>query len=242
MAEIHSSLGRSNIQQPQAGARHFTVSDESQAPQHRRSLQQPVEFSATESVLPPGYEMPSQANRPQDPQQFGSYEEAMAYRKQYMHNMQAKHNPVHDKTSLEVLLGIGRKTIIVPVESDIGVTSYTLCTLKSKEKKEVLKALDLVIRTKTHESVQNLRDMTLANAISEIEGRPLDVLLGCEGYHYKEKLQVRYEFVTEMEENISLLLYNKFEEMDREVRDRYSINTTEDLKGVAEAVSKSSTR
>lgn len=268
MVKIQSELGNSNVntQQP----RHFTVSDESEggvsasqghtmqdSRQQPPRNQGPMVFNATEPVAPPRGSFPQQpqepqyhqANQPQytqqaptqQPMQHGSYEEAMAYRQQYMQQMrEQERNEVKDTRShIEVLLGIGRKTVDVPVESEMGSTTFTLKTLKSRERKQVAAAMDDFISRSTHENLHKVRDITLCFAIAGIEGRSFDSILGTTNMQEKDAFAIKYSFVSELEDNISSYLYGKFEQLDADSRSKYSLKTEKDVKEVAEAISKS---
>jgi len=265
LAKINSPLGSSNVNGPQP--RHFSVPDESGAgrPASMGSMgsmgapqppanQGPIVFNATDPVAPPASQLPPQQpiQEPQQPVQrpvqtaqpvhHGSYEEAMAHRQQVLGQMQAERDVQGrvDKSAVEVLLGIGRKSVDVPIHSDHGATVFTLTTLKSKERRHVIQALDKFIANRNHDNLHSMRDTVLAYAISGVEGKSLDYILGCVNYPEEERFLVRESFVKELDDNISLYLFSKFEKLDEESRSKYSLESPEAIREVAEAVSKSS--
>jgi hypothetical protein len=209
-----------------------------------------VVFNATEPVASQNPQMyqqrPQQPQHPQQPQQqpirHASYEEAMEHRQRVFGEMQGERDVQgrFDKTAIEVLLGIGRDSIDVPIDSENGSTVFTLTTLKSKERRKVIRALDAFVLKRNHDNLHNMRDTVLAYAISSVEGKSLDYLLNCADYPEEDRFKIRESFVKELDDNISLYLFSKFDKLDEQSRSKYSLDSPEAVKEVAEAISKSS--
>ena len=246
MGEINSPLGKTEFK---ARSRHFTVPDESgdqtvQQPIPAQPAQQPQQtqtkeysFSSTEAVAPP---------TPQGSQQYASekvsWEEAQNRRQRWIESQQQRAaNQATPKSRIEMLVGIGRSTIDVPVQDANGTSVFTISTLKTKERKHVSRARDNMFRLKTQESVMEVKTITLAYAISAIDGIPLDSLINSELQRVGEedRFYMREAFADELDDNVTNLLFENFENMDRENQEKYSVRSEEDVKEVAEAMSKS---
>ncbi len=231
MGQINSSLGKTEFQSKQ---RHFTVSDETE------NQGEDYSFNATADVAPG---VPVNHGQQYEPERV-SWEEAQARRQKWAASKQQQASRVSPKSRIEMLVGIGRSSINVEVHDDNGVSVFTVSTLKTKERKHVARARENMFKLKTQESVMEVKTVTLAYAISAIDGISFDSIIGSELERVGEenRYYMREAFVDELDDHVTNLIFANFENMDLDNQNKYSIKSVEDVKEVAEAMSKSGER
>lgn len=133
----------------------------------------------------------------------------------------------HAKKRTELLANIGRLTKDVEIEGYI----FSLRTLKTKEAREA--TLSIFNCANDAEAAFELRKQSLARSLYQINGQPLDLILGGVG------LEHRLNFIEEeLEDTIMNKLYNEFLNLRQESRDKYGVQTEEEVKEVMEDLKK----
>jgi len=237
MNKIRSNLGTTNIRGSSSGGpRHFEVSDESGYSDGGYFNNSGLGSGAYPSQPnSPNLGYASSGNIPQ------STEDLLALRAKLTEEKLNSINSanLNDRKRIEMLTGIGRETVDVSINSHIGKLTYTLQTLKSRERKEVLKYRDVLYKTKTHDALYDVMIMTMAFSLYAIDGVELDSVIGIRSNNYNDIINARIDFISEFDDNLLTFLFSKFEELDKEAQDKYSIKKPEDVQEVAEATSKS---
>jgi len=237
LGSINSPLGKTEFKSRQA--RQFSVPDESgQQPQQQQPpMQEEQRFTSTQQVAPP-----QQGQSQQHQSESVSWEEAQVRRNEWAQSRQQAANVPSSKTRIEMLVGIGRSSIDIPVRDDTGIATFTVSTLKSKERKHIARARDNMFKLKTQDSVMEVKTVTLAYAVQSIDGISLDAIISSEVDRVGEadRFYMREAFIDELDDNVTNFLFEHFEHMDVDNQKKYSIKSTEDVKVVAEAISKSS--
>lgn len=208
MSEIESPLGKKSF--GQTSRKVMTVSDESE------------DFDTR--PLPP-----ARAAQPQPqmqevkltPEQFN----AMQARKQDFRVSQKR--PTNEaRERVEILTGIGRLTQDVVIEN----YKFSLQSLKSKEMREVIKA---VAQTEMGaESAYEMRTQILARSIVRIDDQPISLVLG------DDSLEAIMLFLDDSEETVVNKLFDTYNKMVKSNEEKITIKTAEDAQEVAEAVKK----
>lgn len=104
-----------------------------------------------------------------------------------------------ERSRIETLLGLKRKTKDISIE---GLT-YRLQTLKNKEIKEILKMVAQTKATSQAEILHEVKDHTLALAITHIDGQKMMDILN------SEALEDRLDLIGELDDKIVDKLWNE---------------------------------
>jgi hypothetical protein len=131
----------------------------------------------------------------------------------------------YGRERVEVLTGLGRKTKAVTVE---GVT-FLLRTLSGKEQRSCVAAANKV---PTIEALFEGRKHQLAYAIIQVDGQDLDLVLGTNDFNAK------LSFIEEMEENIIDHIYDKFSDLNAEVKKQFAPKSDKEVQEVVEDIKK----
>lgn len=172
-------------------------------------------------------------NEPQP--NFQGAEEAMAERQRLIKEETVPNQAI--KTRIEMLVGIGRATREVPIETEDGKVIFSIRTLKGREMRFLADSLQKLTDTKQASDIYDMRSLTLAHSVFAVDGMDIDVVLGVRGQSNAE--QVRKQFLDEFDEAILAHLHGKYQEMTQENRNKFAVKTTEDAKEVAESMKKS---
>jgi hypothetical protein len=144
------------------------------------------------------------------------------------------------KKRLEILMGIGRATTNVTIGEGKMATTFTLRTLKSREQQHLVAVAQDADKTKVLTENYSLRDLALTYAICAIDGIDVDVVLGIpDNVSLQKRLAMRQAYVSELDDAISMHLYNEYSKMADEHSAKY-VKTQKDVKEVAEQIKKSS--
>lgn len=218
MPEFKSPLGTRNIGgQP---IRDFTVSDES------RFTQQPPQIRQQRFEVPnidPGamQDFEQRFNQPQT-QQTRDLSET---EQQFMAAKRAKREGKERLTEgarrrVEMLIGMTRLTR----EIEIGGNQYRLQSLSSRELRDAISAT-----AEFDGSVQFIFETR-----KQLLARSLVIIAGVETaqFLHSSELEVRLDFIEEMDHALLLRLYQEYNLMAKEAQDKYAIKTQEEVKGV----------
>ena len=131
------------------------------------------------------------------------------------------------KTRIELLTSIGRLTKDIP----IGGSIFTLRTLKAKETREA--AMETFIPGVTQlDATFEGRKQQLARSLVKIDNEEVGFVLG------NDTLAYRLEFIEELEENVISKLWDEFQIIKTEAKEKYGITTLADAKAVGEDLKK----
>jgi hypothetical protein len=177
-------------------------------------------------------------------------QEAMERRRQFAE--QAEKGQVATKLTakrrIELLLGIGRGTKEVPIDTEEGTVTFSIRTLKGKENKEVAALLENAkrVRNEAGEYILSptglyaLRVLALKYAIYAIDGIEFDVVLGTVSAEQDQKISVRELFLEELDDTLVARLFGEYESLVMDNTAKYGIKSEAEAKEVAAEVSKSS--
>lgn len=108
---------------------------------------------------------------------------------------------------LELLVGLGRTT----TEIEVGGTIFGLKSLKNRELKDVI--MNAAGAKTAIEEALIIRNCTLAYALYEVDGNPINLILGV-GPENKENAVL--ELLEEMEEKVVAAIWAAYRKMDEE--------------------------
>jgi hypothetical protein len=132
----------------------------------------------------------------------------------------------HAKKRIEILANLGRLTRQVEVD---GI-SFSLRTLKGKEARET--TMSIFDCKNDIEASFEIRRQTLARAIYEIDGQPIELAVG------GSSLEAKLALIDEMEDVAIIKLYNEFNELRNEVQVKYGLQSEKEVKEVVEDLKK----
>jgi hypothetical protein len=193
----------------------YKKSSEPQTQLREFNVGEPEEYASVNPYMQqqaPGYEL-SAAER----------EELQQYRRET--NKEVKIGD-HAKKRIEILAGIGRLTRAVEIE---GI-QFVLRSLKAKEAREC--TMSIFDCTNDVDASFEIRRQTLARAIFEVDGQPLDAAIGGADFALKLKL------IDDMEDVTIIRLYNEFNELRNEVQTKYGLKSEQEVKEVLEDIKK----
>ena len=155
------------------------------------------------------------------PQQPVPFESGMQMRKQ-------KNNKISDagRKRVEMLCGMSS----LNKEVKIGENAFVLRTLKSKENRTCL--AECLKFDGTVEFTFELRRQILARSIVSVSGIELENFLG------SFELDAKLEFIDELDDLIIDKLYGEYLALNKEVKDKFSLNS-ENIKETVEEIKKS---
>lgn len=219
MNKIRSTIGESNF--IGQGSRRFVVGEESQV--------SPPPVSTTPQYIDPSVvaNMRRQAQESQE---------------------QVERKSLHDvRRRVEIILGLGRNTKDVPINTPDGNVVITLRTLKEKEQVGVSQLIEAAEKITmpdgslafTPTSVARIRKETLSHSLFLIDGQSVEIILGTATEPYEIQVAARKELVSEMDGILIIELYKHYELLVKETYDGYIPKTAEDAQEVVEAISKS---
>jgi hypothetical protein len=178
--------------------------------------------------IPMDYNMPQDA---QQPSRSVGYELSPAEREELQRLRSENANKGarvtdHAKKRIEILANLGRLTRQVEVD---GI-SFSLRTLKGKEAREA--TMSIFDCKNDIEASFEIRRQTLARAIFEIDGQPIELAVG------GSSLQAKLALIDEMEDVAIIKLYNEFNELRNEVQIKYGLQSEKEVKEVVEDLKK----
>lgn len=132
----------------------------------------------------------------------------------------------HAKQRIELLAGIGRLTRHVELD---GV-QFSLRSLKAREARET--TMSIFACANDVDASFEIRRQTLARALYEIDGQPLEAALGGVDFSLKLKL------IDDMEDVTIIRLYNEFNELRNEIQNKYGLKSEQEVKEVLEDIKK----
>jgi hypothetical protein len=225
MGVINSPLGQQNFES--STTRSFTVDDRSQD-----------DFDLPPAQpRPPQFQHAVQQQRQSEPQPPRmTADEIMEMRRRKIAEAQGVSGDARQR--LNLLLGIGRATKNVSIESDSGTVTYSLRTLKGREQEHIVSLAELADKEKTVKSTFPIRNTTIAYALYAIDNIDLDLLLGATGHSLQDQIAMRTAFVEEMDDHVVRYLFDQHQELVQENLVRFQ--SPEDVKEVAEQIKKSS--
>lgn len=130
------------------------------------------------------------------------------------------------KKRLEMLLGMTRTTR----QFNIGENSFTLQSLKAKEMREAIIAA--AVYDNTVQSPFEIRRQFLARSLVEIAGVDFEQFIG------SNELEAKLLFIEELDEALSVRLYDEYLLLSREARDKYAIKTEAEAKELVQDIKK----
>lgn len=181
--------------------------------------------------IPMDYQMPQDMNHPASEAGRAAYQLSPAEREELQRlrnetaNKQTKITD-HAKKRIEILANLGRLTKQVEVD---GV-SFSLRTLKAKEAREA--TMSIFDCKNDIEASFEIRRQTLARAIYEIDGQPIELAVG------GNSLDAKLDLVDEMEDVAIIKLYNEFNTLRNEVQTKYGLQSEKEVKEVVEDLKK----
>ena len=210
--EIESPLGRTRISSPHRRAVYTVDNDEEQA----EMLSAQIKAEATKE------------------DKFAPIKDLKQMRSEALN---AKNKIGMDsKKRLEILLGIGRAQEDVDVD---GVV-FSIQTLKDNEIEDLTRLPKLFQEepgkfkeSSAIEFLFYLRRYTLALSIYAIDGVSFDEALGCNCFD--DRLQV----LSDLDSNLTSYLFNRYELLKNKTSEKYSVKSSDDVKGVIEDLKKS---
>ncbi len=225
---IRSALGEQTVQsQP---IRTFTVPDASQDQFDPLPDNLPVFRGQAYQETPPqsSYNAPQPSRR--SGMGSGSMGELKAQEEAMARARAAKFAPSRlspaAKARIDALCGISRVERLV----DIDGQQYGLNALKNRENREALLAASQF--DGTIESPFEIRKQLLARSLFSVAGTDIDVFLG------DSSLEARLDLVDELPELVCTKLFDEYNIMFSEIRDKYFPKTEEDVKEVLEDLKK----
>jgi hypothetical protein len=188
--------------------------------------------------------------QPQQQQEF-SGQDAMSFRAEQMRRMQAQNEAanqsriVEAKRRVEMLVGIGRVTVDIPIQTEQGQIMFTLRTLKGREQRDVEAAIESAPRVEGTDEISptglhQIRIEVLANALYSIDNVSIDMVLEVQNQDPNHRYAMRRVFVEELDDALAGHLFLEYQKMLANSRDRFAVKTAEDVKEVAEQIKKSS--
>lgn len=127
---------------------------------------------------------------------------------------------------MNILLGLTKTTKVVDLGNNV---TFTLQSLKNKETREVLIA---VSKFGGFESSFEMRRQYLARSIVKVTDYDLETFIS------SNLLEDKLLFVDELDDGVANKLYDEFTLLNNEVKERYSVNTVDDAKEVADHLKK----
>jgi hypothetical protein len=131
------------------------------------------------------------------------------------------------KRRIEMLIGMTRSTR----EANIDGNVYIFQTLKAKEMREAILAASEF--DGTVQSPFEIRRQFLARSITHIAGVEFELFIGA------NDLETKLLFIEELDDALLNRLYDEYVLLSRDARDKYSIKTVDEAKGVTEDLKKS---
>ncbi len=149
-----------------------------------------------------------------------------------------------EMTSLEVILGVGRATKEIQIESDTATVVYTIQTRKVTDAKIITNLTLKLRRMIENKQVEDVADhaysiniYTLVFSVVAINGRTIDSYLDIpEECTYEEIIDIKYEFFEQFDDAIVGRLVNEINQLVAQNSARYMFKSPEE---VAEAITKS---
>jgi len=128
---------------------------------------------------------------------------------------------------IEMLIGMTRlyKTVIIDENN-----TFALQTLKGKEKREAIVAASQFDRTV--ESPFEIRLQFLARALTHVANVPIEQFIG------SNSLGAKLEFIEELDDILLNRLMDEYTALDKEAQNKYSMQTVEQAKEIAEDLKK----
>jgi hypothetical protein len=213
---INSPLGSKKFQ---SNMREFVVDEEEGGGQHFHD--HPEHFEAP--YMPP---MASQNSFQQPPMQ-------MPPQPQFINRNEIRRNVGSDnkiseaaKKRVEMLCGMSQ----INREVTIGENSFILRSLKSKESRDALTSS--LKYDGTIEFSFEIRKQILARSLFSVSGIDVESFLGT--YDFEAKLN----FIDELDDAVAERLYAEYVDLNKEIKDKYSFKSEQDIKGVIEEVKK----
>lgn len=148
---------------------------------------------------------------------------------------------------IDILTGIGRKTIDVPVQDDNnGVTTFTLRTLKLFEKKqnaivmEDAKKVTLSDGTVsfTNSSSFDVKREAISNSLYLIDGLTIDLVLGTSNCSYAEQKAAKDWLVENMDDEVIDYLFGQYGKLLKSAQIKQP-TTPEEVSEVVDSINKS---
>jgi hypothetical protein len=130
------------------------------------------------------------------------------------------------KQRIEMLCQMSRASRSVDIDGNI----FVLQTLKGKEQRSAI--LDASAFDGSLESPFEVRRQLLARSIVEIAGTEVELFLGDSSF------EAKLEFIEELDEAVLIRLFNEYQILVREVRDKYTIKSDADAKEVVDSLKK----
>lgn len=130
------------------------------------------------------------------------------------------------KKRLGLLLGMTTTTR----QFKIGENTFTLQSLQSKDMREAIIAASEY--DNTVQSPFEIRKQLLARSLVEVAGVHIDQFIGA------SDLESKFAFIEELDEALTIRLYNEYLILAKEARDRFAIKTEEDVKELVQDIKK----
>jgi len=232
MTEIESELGKTTLggQQRQV----LNVEDHSDIPQ------KPVRMSPQQAYQQVSGGAPDFMPAPQQSQQEFYAQQSMPPQRSFettkhelskieqMRSARGKRELSPEaKRRVEFLTGIGR----LMDEFEVEGVKFTIQTLKTREMKEVAKVVSSN-EIDPAEFAYELRSNMLARSVVKINDHLVEEILGDDSFEAKLAL------IEELDESVTIHIYDKYQAMADKSREKYGINTDKDVSEVSEAIKK----
>lgn len=241
MAHIESSLGKRTFESTE-DPKHFVVEDKS------NDSSDVSEHEKAKNIMAERERLISEANKSNTSEDNNTSdkkinlefsEEDLAISRK--HKLALLNKATHgDRRRIELLTGIGRAYKEVVVKDGDDKIVFTIHTLKSKERGPLFAKQDMLVKSFSRNIAVEIKHMTLAYVVSSIDGISLDEILSCTENSDEEKFNIRKSFFEEMDEAVTNYLLSNFEELEIKNKKRFSIQSQNDVKEVAEQLKKSS--
>ena len=113
---------------------------------------------------------------------------------------------------------------------EVGENSFVIKSLKTRDNREAL--LAAVKFDGTVEFPFELKKQILARSLTSVSGIDIEMFLG------NNSFKSRLDFIDELDEALADRLYQEYLNLTKEIKDKYSIKTQDDLKEVSEDIKK----
>jgi hypothetical protein len=177
-----------------------------------------------------GFDDPQQYQQPIQPS-FQQAPQRQPHQK-YFQQRASMNGPQEQEVSqgarkrIEMLCGMTQLTKDV----QIGDAVFTLTSLKTKDNRNALTAA--IKFDGTVEFSFELRKQLLARSIVAVSEVEISMFLGTNDF------QAKLDFLDELDYAVSERLYSEFVTLDKEIKEKYSIKTEQDVKEVSEDLKK----
>lgn len=178
-------------------------------------------------------------------QKKSSVEEALEFRRQALEQAKAEESvqfATGAKRRIEMLTEIARAFKDVDITHEGQLIQFKLQTLKSREIRKVAEYSQALARKEDPGFLFKVRCFTLANSLQSVGGVLIDDMLETSGMDEDLCLDLRCQFLEELDETLVQLLFKSYDALVRENNIKFGVTSEQAAKEVAEQTKKSGER